>query len=259
MRLIFILLLHFSLTCYAQLNESFNDNDFKNNPVWSGTDDYFTVNPNNELQLYDNEARTAYLTTPSQTVEEAGWQIKVKMDFNPSSSNYARIYLASDTEHLPDVHNALFIELGSSKDNICLYKIENGNKELLIEGLTDRLDHPAVDVIVKVKRTENKWTLESNTGAGWYTEGQADAEYNYPSAFFGIYCQYTKTRADKFFFDDISVTGLPYRDRTPPEITDFELINGSQVFLRFNKALDESSISTDAFTLQNSERRPSRV
>ncbi|WP_430817039.1 lamin tail domain-containing protein [Carboxylicivirga sp. RSCT41] len=259
MRLIFILLVYFPLICQAQVQDSFNDGDFKNSPPWSGSDELFMVNTHNELQLNDADAGAAFLSTPSQSIEEASWQVKVKMNFNPSSANYARIYLASDKKQPVDAHNAVFIEFGSSDDNICLYIIENGNKEKLIEGATDRLNHAEVDLIVKVTRSGNRWTLLSNMGNGWITEGEAEAQYNYAAAYFSIHCQYTKTRADKFFFDDIQVQGLPYRDKSPPVITDFELNNGSQMSLTFNKALDESSISSTCFTLQNSQRHPANM
>ncbi|MCU4158121.1 lamin tail domain-containing protein [Carboxylicivirga sp. A043] len=257
MRLIFIFLVCFPNICFSQIQESFNDGDYQNNPAWSGSEDYFIVNTSNELQLSDTDARESYLSTASQAIEEASWQMRVKMDFNPSSSNFTRIFLACETEALTNANNALFVELGSTDDNICLYKIENGSKEKLIEGAVDRINLSAVDVLVKVTRTDNNWTLAVDLGSGWIDEGQATFELNFPSSHFGIYCKYTKTRANKFFFDDISVEGQPYRDKTPPEVRHFELINGTQLRLTFNEALDESSIGTEDFMLENSQRQPS--
>ncbi len=253
----FILLLCLPLNLLAQVNESFSDNNFTTAPEWSGQVDKFIVNSDQELQLNDTEAGTSYLSTACNVVEEASWSFRIRMDFNPSSSNLARIYLISDNSLLSEANNAIYVELGSTDDNICLYNVKNGSKTKAIEGAADRLDIASVDAMIKITRLGNEWTLESDLGTGWQTEGIATSEFNSPSASFGVYCQYTKTRADKFYFDDIQVSGQPYKDKTPPVVTDFHLINGSTMQLFFSEALDASSITTNDFLLKSSERQPS--
>ncbi|MBS2210101.1 lamin tail domain-containing protein [Carboxylicivirga mesophila] len=253
----FVLLLCLPFNLTAQLNESFSDNNFTTAPQWIGDDDKFIVNSEQQLQLNDTDAGTAYLSTACNIVEEANWTFRVQMGFNPSSSNLARVYLISNNSQLIEASTAVFVELGNTADNICLYKVENGEKELLVEGLAGRLSLSGVDALVQVSRNANTWQMDVDMGSGWITEGTATYEHNSPSAYFGWYCKYTKTRADKFFLDDIVVDGLPFSDKTPPIITYFELINGSRMQLRFNEPLDESSITNDNFSLANSGRHPS--
>jgi len=257
MRVIFILLICFPLNSYSQFSDSFNDGDFKVKPQWMGNDELFIVNTNNELQLNDVNAGTAYMATESAIVQDATWQFKLRMDFNPSSSNYVRIYLISDSNTLIDADNAVYIEAGSADDNICLYKVSDGTTELIIKGATDRLDLQTVEVNIKVSRNNDDWHLESNTGSGWFNEGTANFLFNHPSNYFGIFCEYTKTRANKFFFDDFAVEGDAYTDKDPPMLTNFKLINGSTIALYFNEPLDESSISTDDFLLQQHQQNAS--
>ncbi|MBR8535556.1 lamin tail domain-containing protein [Carboxylicivirga sediminis] len=253
----FVLLLCLPLNLTAQLYESFSDNNFTTAPQWIGNDDKFIVNSEQLLQLNDTDAGTAYLSTACNIVEEASWTFRVQMGFNPSSSNLARVYLISNNSQLIEASTAVYVELGNTADNICLYKVVNGERTKLLEGVTGRLNLPAVDILVRVSRTANTWQLDVNDGNGWISEGTVNYEYNSPSAYFGWYCKYTKTRADKFFLDDIVVNGLPFSDKTPPIITQFELINGSSMQLSFNEPLEESSITIDNFSLANSGRQPS--
>ncbi|MBK3517345.1 lamin tail domain-containing protein [Carboxylicivirga marina] len=259
MRLIFILLVCLPLTSHSQIHESFNDDEINTNPTWNGDVSNFIVNANTELQLSMTDEGDSYLSTPSTSIEEATSQLKVRMAFNPSSSNYARVYLASDKEQLTDADNAIFIEIGSSNDNICLYKIENGTKQQMIEGPFDQLNTSVVDVMIKITHNANDWSLQADFGNGWEKLGTSNFEFNYPSAYFGLYCKYTKTRADKFFFDDIIVDGLPYTDTNPPTLTHFNLLNGSQIMLTFNEAIDESSIQPSDFILANSKQHPTII
>ncbi|TRX66261.1 lamin tail domain-containing protein [Carboxylicivirga sp. M1479] len=256
MQRFFILLLLFPLCAFSQINESFGDGNFNLAPQWTGNDSHFIVNTNNELQLNNTEAGTSYLSTACQVIESASWVFRVKMDFNPSSSNYTRIYLASNSAQLNNAKNAIYVELGNTDDNICLYKIMDDKKEKVITGTAKRLDMPSSDVLIRVKRTGDRWTLESDMGSGWTKEGQATFEYNTSSNYFGWFCQYTKTRATKFYLDDIVVTGQAYRDKTPPEIVDFNVINGSVIQLELSEAINDGSIDLSDFTILSSGQHP---
>ncbi len=252
----FIFLLFIPLQLFAQVNESFNDGNFSYSPQWIGNDSYFNVSDDLMLQLNDSEARSAYLATSSTVAEEASWQFRVKMNFNPSSSNLARVYLMSDDSDLTKATNAIYLELGNTDDNICLYSIENGNKLQLIKGLVNRLDITSVDASVKITRSGNNWSVESNLGTGWQNEGSVAFETKFPSNYFGVYCKYTVTRADKFFFDDIEVSGNPFSDKIAPTVTDFKLINSSTMQLSFSESLNEASISTNNFHLKANGQHP---
>lgn len=259
MQRIFLLLAFISTHGFAQINESFNDGNFNANPIWIGCDTHFLINTSNELQLNASGAGQSFLVSASQTIENAAWECRLRMGFNPSSGNYARIYLTADNADLSLVQNALFIEVGSTQDNVCLYKIENGAKEKMIEGAADRVDLSAVDIKIKVRRNDDEWLLQSDTGAGYVDEGTANFVPTFASAYFGFYCKYTTTRKNKFFFDDIIVTGDAYKDKNPPIVSNFQFVNGSKMLLSFNEILDESSIIDNCFLLKNSRRRPNRA
>ncbi|MGB0368548.1 MAG: hypothetical protein ACPGD8_04030, partial [Flavobacteriales bacterium] len=84
----------------AQVSDDFSDNDFTANPAWTGETTKFEVDGNQKLHLNaPSESDTAYLSTPSQAIDDATWEFLVELDFNPSSSNVARVYLASNNEN----------------------------------------------------------------------------------------------------------------------------------------------------------------
>ncbi|HBQ58873.1 MAG TPA: hypothetical protein DD671_04420, partial [Balneolaceae bacterium] len=114
---------------YAQsttLNENFEDGDFTANPVWTGDTGEFIIlddSGNNLLQLNDTDASNS--STQLRTASAAaygGWEFYLQMDFNPSSSNYADVYLISDQEDLLDDHNGYFVRIGGTADEVSLFR-----------------------------------------------------------------------------------------------------------------------------------------
>ncbi len=244
--------------CYSQVNDVFSDGDFTNSPSWDGTTGKFTVNSDKMLQLAaPAEASEAWLFTRSTAVENAEWSFRIVLDLNPSSNNYTRVYLAADANVPADIRNTMYVEVGQTADDISLYSMVAGEKTKLIDGTDDRVDLSTVDVLVNVKHEGGSWTLKSNTGTGWFTEGSCTFTPGFGTAFFGIYCKYTSTRSTKFYFDDILVSGEPYHDDIPPALRSFDLINGERMLLSFSEVIDTLQLSPDNFSLKKSGRDPS--
>ncbi|WP_430811891.1 MULTISPECIES: lamin tail domain-containing protein [unclassified Carboxylicivirga] len=259
MQRIFTLLILLPYSLMAQLNESFNDGDFTANPTWQGNTAHFVINSDLQLQLMNKEAGTSFLSTHSTISEEATWEFRIRMNFNPSSGNYARVYLISDIADLPNATRAIYVELGSSDDNICLYALENGRNTKIIEGLPGRLNQSNVEALVRISREGNNWQLQSYIADEWHEEGSASYPFLHSSNYFGIFCQYTTTRADKFYFDDLMVSGQPYKDQHAPSITHFEVLNGSNMLIKFDEALDANHVESDNFRISSNGRHPSAI
>lgn len=202
--------------CFSQVNDDFSDGNFSTSPEWYGTTEKFTVNSNNMLQLSaPAETSEAWLFTQSKAIENAEWNCRVILDFNPSSNNLTRIYLYADAAVPAEMQNSIFVEIGQSTDEISLYCVTGNIKTKLIDSADDMVDLSTVDVLINVKREGNSWTMKSNAGSGWITVGNCDYHPGFPGYYFGIYCKYTSTRSTKFYFDDIVVTGDPFTDIPP--------------------------------------------
>lgn len=258
-----ILALCFAIVASAQFTDDFSDGNFTVNPVWSGQDSIFEVNISNQLQLNNpNALGEAYLSTPSGAIEQAHWQFLVQMDFNPSSSNLARVYLVANQPNLLNNVEGYFVELGNTSDEVSLYRQDGSSDVKIIDGKDGRLNTSTVNVRVDVFRdTLGNWKLYSDTtGAfNFYQEGTVNDSTYFSSSYFGVFCDYTSTRSDKFFFDDFVVTGQPYVDSDAPELLGLQLISDSTLFLEFSEAMDNAILNTGKYAVNNGIGSPVTV
>lgn len=246
--------------CYAQFTDDFSDNDFTANPVWSGKGNDFTA-INGELKLQaPATASFSYLSTSSAAINNAVWEFYLQMDFNPSSSNYSKIYLISDQANLGGPLNGYFIKAGNTADEVSLYRQDGTTEIKIIDGVDGKLNVNPVKVKIKAVRDDaGNWQLFSDIGlAGVYVlEGSVTDTTYQSSMYFGVYCKYTSTRSDKFHFDNFGVTGDPIPDKTPPQVVSFSLVSSSELDVKFSEVLDETSAETVSnFIVDNSVGNP---
>ena len=241
------------------LCDDFSDGDFSDNPVW--TTDYSDWEILDQ-QLHSNanpDTGSAYISTPSNAMNDVQWTFYVRMDFNPSSSNYADFYLTSDNEILKGEKNGYFVRIGNTKDQVSLYREDMGSKEEIISGTEDVTDVSMVETLVKVSRNSSgEWTLEHDAGlTGSFTsEGTVTDNTYTTSQYSGIFIKYTSTRADKFYFDDVYI-GKEITDDVPPEITGLTVINNKTVEVHFSELLNPTTASnTDNYTITNNGKNP---
>ncbi|HEY5746830.1 MAG TPA: hypothetical protein VIU12_12180, partial [Chryseolinea sp.] len=160
---------------FAQLSDAFDDGDFNQQPAWSGTSAFFQV-VTQQLRLIAPPANgQAYLSTPSNALEDASWEIDLSLDFNPSATNYARIYLTSDQPDLSGPLNGYFIQAGGATDDVSLYRQTGLVTTKVIDGQDGLLNQTAVALNLRVTRDANGlWQLFSALGSSPSTlEGTA--------------------------------------------------------------------------------------
>jgi hypothetical protein len=234
-------------TCYAQFTDDFSDNDFTANPVWSGGINEFGI-VNGMLQLLAPKvAAASYLVTPSFAINNAQWEFYLQMDFNPSSSNYAKIYLVADQPILTGSLNGYFIKAGNTADEVSLYRQDGLIETKIIDGLDGILNTTSVKVKIKATRDANgNWQLFSDAGVtGNYSlEGNATDITHLSSTYFGVLCKYTPTRSDKFHFDNFVVSGDPIPDTAPPIVEQVTLVSDHELSVKFSENLDLQSAET---------------
>ncbi|MCB0487678.1 MAG: lamin tail domain-containing protein [Cyclobacteriaceae bacterium] len=230
----------------AQVSENFSDGDFTANPTWTGDDSKFAID-NNRLRLQAPAvASTAYLGTSSVAINDALWEFKVEMGFNPSSSNFARVYIASDDADLSGPLNGYFVVIGDTPREVSLYKQSGTTKTKIIDGMDNTVNISMVNAKVKVTRDNlGNWELFVDVGStGTYSsQGTASDNTFRQSAFFGFFCEYTQTRSDDFYFDDISVSGDPYVDTDPPMATQALATSANLLSITFNEPLKASTVN----------------
>jgi hypothetical protein len=228
---------------FGQFTDNFTDGDFTSAPAWAGTISKFLVT-SNRLKLQAPVVNDqAYLSTPTSAVNDATWEFYVRLEFNPSSSNYARVYLTADHSDLSGPLNGYFVGVGNASDEISLYRQTGSTITEIIDGLDNRLNVSTVDAKVKVIRDAlGNWSLFSDVGltTTYSLEGSiTDTTHPY-SAYFGVYCFYTSTRSDKFYFDDFVVSGNPFVDTVAPDWQTLTVNSPTQLKLTFSEELEAS-------------------
>ncbi len=238
MRSFFIFLAFLPLFVDAQFNEGFDDGEISQNPSWLGTDLKFTVDSNNRLQLNaPPETSSAWLFTNSTAIEEATWEIDFTLDFNPSSSNYAKIWIAADNNDPLAIKNGMAVTIGATDDAIVLQSVANGKTTNLIKGAQGRLNKDKIDASLRIIRSANNWILEIKMDNEWINEGSIEIDPNMESAWFGMVCTYTQTRSTRFWFDNIKVMGIARQDRERPYVTAYQMKRPDRIDIEFNEPI----------------------
>lgn len=253
--LVFLLLLSTNVA-FAQFQDDFADGNFTANPVWGGSIANFLIN--SSLQLQSNgpqSSATLYLSTPSTLANKVAFEFYISLGFDPSTTNYPRIYLTSSQQNLSATTGlqGYYLQLGStgSADNFTLVR-QNGtiNTTILTLANKSRANANAVGVRVKVERDENGlWDIYTDfTGGTNYTlDGSVTDNIYTSSTHFGVYCRYaTASRYNLFNFDDFKVTAS-IQDVAPPTLINVKTINDTQIEATFSEALrsTEASIATN--------------
>lgn len=240
---------------FAQISDDFSDGNFSENPSWQGDITEFSINAAGELQLNAPDAGSSVLAVSGVIPDSAVWLLTVRLEFAPSATNLLRVYLMADQADLPGA-NGYYLEIGEngSVDAIRFYRQDGAARLLLATGMAGFVANEPVNIRLRIKRTATAdWTIEAAAGNGAFQmQGAAnDAVYTTgPGRFFGLYCLYTATRKDKFYFDNLSI--LPdVPDLTPPVLLSAMAENAITVRVSFDEALDSlTALDPAHYTIQ---------
>lgn len=250
-KLSLLFLVFIPLLGFAQVNESFSDGNYTTNPVWYSSGSNFTVNPQKQLQSSATTSSTSFISTPSEALDDATWECWVKINYNPSSYNYARIYLAADKNDVITGCNGYYLEIGGNNDEVSLYLQQGTKKTKIIDGADDRTNRAVVEIRINVTRiADGTFTLKSKLSdeADFITEGTVKNNVVRSSKYFGLLYTNSGTTGNAYYFDDIIVTGTKVPDTEAPTWTSLLLEEPNKLRLQFSEEMD---FSTAMFTLDH--------
>jgi len=250
---------------YAQieiLNEDFNNQDFQLEPVWTGDIQNFIRETDNDqegnhlLRLNAAGAGVSILSTSSEAAYGV-WELFIRQDFTPSNSNFSYIFLIADRPDLNGPVNGYALRTGESGSpkRFRLYRFTNGEPEEIMAGETEI---GAGDYTLRVERSfEGEWKLFVSGGFDTVpildSMPVIDNTHRY-SSHFGLMLQYTSTRADKFYFDNLKILA----DLVPFQVIKAEIANGRNIEIFYNHGLSPNLPLTGSFVL-NETLSPNRV
>lgn len=254
MKQVLMISLLFSCTVlHAQLNEDFQDGDFTNNPVWTGS------NNGNDFTIVDNKLRSNssaastnfFLSTSNTLASNVQWELWINLQFNTSGSNYTDIYVISDKADLKaTLINGYFVRIGNTDDEISLYKRSGtaGSSFKIIDGANGSVGASNNTIKIKLKRDNaGTFTLEREvvtSTSSPFTEGSVTDLAHNTSSHFGILIQQsTASFFLKHFFDDVKITSI-VSDTSPPVVSSVSNIDSNTLEVSFNEAMDSTSAKT---------------
>lgn len=249
-----------------QWSDDFSDGDFNQNPTWGGMTDNFIVNAEKQLQSNASSTSRSYLSTPSEVYDDAVWEFLVKMNYNPSGSNYALVYIISDRANISGDVNGYYVQIGNTADEISLYRQQAGSNPVkIIDGADKTLDTNPVVVKVRVTRAKDgtfalyRQRISDNAAfndADFVQEGAVNDTIVKGSRYFGVMFVNSSTTGKLYFFDDISVKGDKFIDVVAPEWTDLHIIEPDKMVLTFSESVD---ISSAVFLVDNGVGSPTNI
>jgi len=255
----------FSLLCVTQLAlaqfvDNFSDNDFTSSPPWTGDATRFIVSDNQLKLEAPVEDGVAFLSTISPVGTDATWEFKLKMVFNPSASNYCRVYLMADQPDLSGALNGYFVMIGDSKDEVSLYRQTGRTFSKIIDGRDGILNLSTIEIGIRVVRNEDEgWQVFTDLGltGNYFLEGAIEDSTFMTSRYFGILCSYSATRSDKFFFDDFNIQGNVTNDDIAPDLVTIETRSSRALILVFSEPLEaESATNVENFSVSPAVGNP---
>jgi hypothetical protein len=253
-----LLLFVVSQLASAQFSDDFTDGDFTSSPTWGGMTSNFEVISNDTLHLNAPAIDdTSYLSVPTTNIITT-WDFFVRLDFNPSSSNLARIYLVANNADLTASLNGYFILVGNTSDEISLYRQTGTTVTEILDGLDGTVNSDPVNVRIRVTRdASGNWEVfrDITGGYAFTSEGTILDNTHTATTHFGVWCKYTSTRSTDFYFDNL---GDPYVDALAPTVLSANAISATQVDVQFSEPLDPATAETESnYSVNNSIGLPS--
>ncbi len=239
---ILLLVLVSTKVSFAQFSDNFSDGDYTNNPIWIGDTSLFNITAS-QLISQSPTAANYYLSTPSTLAANVEFIFDINLKFATSGSNYADVYLMSDKDTLTNPQNGYFVRIGSSQDDIKLYKLVAGVETILVDGADVSVNSSTNNPFrVKVTRdATDLWTLMYDDGilGSFLNAGSVVDNTINSSAFFGVkIIQSTAASAiNNHFFDNFSV-GVIGADVTPPSIVSVTVIDANNIDVFFSETVE---------------------
>ena len=232
--------------------------------AWLGDTSHFIINPQQQLQLNaPSGSTTSWMYTPVTFTDSMIWDIYLKLDFAPSTTNQLKIFLSATLPDLPNT-SGYFLEIGAGgdQDPLELKYRENGNDISIATSAPGIAGTAPVEFKLRViKNGIGEWScfvVHESSAELLFTTTHEILPLS-STSYFGIQCKYSETRSDKFYFDDISIQPI-VPDTTAPQWLSLEVIDSTTIALSFSEALDESTTLNPAnYLLTPVNQSPSAV
>lgn len=231
----------------AQIFDDFGEERLDTS-VWKGdTDDFILDNGRLRLNVQSEKSTSVLFTHYSIRNTNVRWQLDIELDFSPSNQNRLFVWLYANSDDFESADGYFFsIGENGSTDAIKFFKKSEGQTISLAEGASGKVaSNPFLSIIIS-KDSISNWRIDvlydDNTSETFFFQ---DSEFDISEGIFALVCNYTGTRRDKFFFDNIQI-GVPDKDDIPPSLISHELVPGG-IELNFSESINLDKVTIDQF------------
>ena len=248
MKKICLICLLFPLVATAQVWDDFSDGNFTGNPAWTGDTSQFEVNAAGQLHLKSTGSDTSVLFAGCEENHNYEWHFWMKLSFNTSSNNYARVWLTADTMGVAGEMNGFFLQAGGGADSIYIIRQTGKLQEKIYRFGSCTTNHSTNILRFKITCDDaGSWNtfVDTTGGLNYFRDGGFNDNSSFPVKWFGVYCRYTASNAAKFWFDDFYF-GPVVVDSTPPVVTAQEVVSDRVITLAFSEHMEGKSLGNTA-------------
>jgi hypothetical protein len=262
MKRFLLLFLYLPVFAFSQVTDHFKDGNFTKEPSWIGDTGHFKVNGSHQLQLYSSGNDTAVLATKAATFKTNTWKFWVKVAYNTSANNFARVYLMADTAGLDQGVKGYYLQIGGSDDSICIIR-QKGNDHKRVQSFRNyRTNKSTSSFSIQITKEENgNWKTYIDTlGGSNYIQDRSFTDTTIrESKYIGIFCRYTSSNSTKTYFDDF-YCGPEITDTIPPVVVSGVAEDSSMISLTFSENLKlPDAADPGHFYLINQSTEPEEV
>ncbi len=247
----------------GQVAENFGDGELHHNPEWMGDTGSFSVNYLKELQLTALLEGEAGISTGNVLLDSTEWLFRIRLGFSPSSNNFARVYLVSDTFVFNGSVNGYYLQFGEtgSQDALMLFRQEGSVHTMVCRGESGAIAQ-AFDLRIRVTRSsEGTWDLylRNDWEPSFRHQATGTDALITSTRYFGLLCRYTSSNTQNFWFDDIYVQHI-YKDVQPPVVSSLAVLDAYNICLTADEALHPTpALDPENYVLLPDNREPVEV
>ncbi|MDR1950793.1 MAG: lamin tail domain-containing protein, partial [Bacteroidales bacterium] len=208
---ILILCIFCPLMSFGQVFELFKHRDSLNHQ-WFGDTAYFFPDKGKLLLEGPQSSSMLYYATQNTLCDSVEWNFSIELAFNPSSTNYVRVYLMSDKNDLKSALNGYFVQLGQTggKNNLQFFRQQGTATTLLFSGISEFSSSNGLSVQFRIKRfPDSEWHVFSDVSSRLpiTSEGEPFVDSTFRNTVaFGFYCRYsTASRHNMYAFGEVKV------------------------------------------------------
>lgn len=223
---------------WGQVRDDFSDGNFSSDPTWHGDTARFEVNADKQLHLRSSGSDTSVLMVQGGMFPDTEWNFWLKLSFNTSANNFARVYLASESAD-PENGNSVFLQAGGSNDSVSVMRKQGNQVQTLYVFRRYATNHSTNTLRIRILcEKQGAWIalIDTTGGYNFLEDGKFNSGDDLPGGWTGLYCRYTSSNATRIWFDDF-YAGPLIRDTIPPRITWQKGVSGDQFLIRFSETL----------------------